>query len=136
MSTRILGRRVARVDQAIEQGEFSGRRLDDGLRFARRMYRLRLLGPVLGAVCVGGALWTQGAHAFTWVVLALNALAWPHLAYLLASRSGNAYRTERRNLMIDSACGGAWMAVIGFSAAPSAVIFAMMAMDKVSVGGM
>jgi diguanylate cyclase len=120
----------------MEQGALSGRRLDDGLRFARRMYRLRILGPLLGAVCVGGALWAQGAHPLTWAVLALNALAWPHIAYLLASRSANSYRAERRNLMIDSASGGAWMAVIGFSAAPTAVIFAMMAMDKVSVGGM
>jgi diguanylate cyclase len=117
-------------------GEFSGRRLDDGLRFARRMYRLRILGPALGAVCIGGALWAQSAHALTWIALALNALAWPHIAYPLACRSRDPYRAERRNLMIDSAFGGAWMAIIGFSAAPTAVIFAMMSMDKVSVGGM
>jgi diguanylate cyclase len=124
------------MDHAIEQRDLSGRPLDDGLRFARRMYRLRILGPVLGAVCIGAALWTQGAHPFTWAMLLLNALAWPHVAYLVASRSANSYRAERRNLMLDSASGGAWMAVIGFSAAPTAVIFAMMAMDKVSVGGM
>jgi diguanylate cyclase len=100
------------------------------------MYRLRILGPLLGAVCIGGALWTQEARPLTWVVLALNALAWPHIAYLLASRSANSYRAERRNLMLDSASGGVWMAIIGFSAAPTAVIFAMMAMDKMSVGGM
>ena len=124
------------MDQAIEQRDLSGRPLDDGLRFARRMYRLRVLGPVLGAVCIGAALWTQGAHLLTWAILALNALAWPHIAYLIASRSANSYRAERRNLIFDSATGGAWMAAIGFSAAPSAVIFAMMAMDKASVGGM
>ena len=38
--------------------------------------------------------------------------------------------------MMDSASGGAWIAVIGFSPAPSAVIFAMMAMDKISIGGL
>ena len=124
------------MDHVLEQRDLSGRPLDDGLRFARRMYRLRLLGPVLGAVCVGGSLWTQGAHPLTWAVLLLNALAWPHVAYLIASRSINSYRAERRNLMLDSASAGAWMAAIGFSAAPSAIIFAMMAMDKVSVGGM
>jgi diguanylate cyclase len=127
---------VTGVNQAIEHRDLSGRPLDDGLRFARRMYRLRILGPLLGAVCIGGALWTQEARPLTWVVLALNALAWPHIAYLLASRSANSYRAERRNLMLDSASGGVWMAIIGFSAAPTAVIFAMMAMDKMSVGGM
>ena len=124
------------MDQAIEQVELSGRRLDDGLRFAQRMRRLRMLGTALGAVCVGGALWSQGAHALGWAVLAANALAWPYIAHALARRSANPYRAELRNLMFDSASGGAWMAAIGFSPAPSAVIFAMMAMDKMSVGGM
>ena len=115
---------------------FSGRTAEDGLRFAQRMYRVRPLGVVLGAVCVGGSLWVQGTHPIVWGALALNALAWPHLAYWLARRSGDPYRAERRNLILDSASGGAWIAAIGFSAAPSAVIFSMMVMDKVSVGGL
>ena len=124
------------MEQPIEQADFSERPQDAGLRFARRMYGLRALGLVLGAVCVGGALWSQGAHAPAWAALLANALIWPHVAYPLARRCGNPYRAELRNLMMDSASGGAWMAVIGFSPAPSAVIFAMMAMDKVSVGGL
>ena len=124
------------MDRLFEQSELSGRPQDEGLRFAQRMYRLRMLGPILGAVCVGGALWVQGAHALAWAALAANALAWPHIAYWLARRSVNPYRAELRNLMLDSASGGAWMAMIGFSPAPSAVIFSMMAMDKVSVGGL
>jgi diguanylate cyclase len=124
------------MNPTLEQGESSGRPQDDGLRFARRMHRLRTLGLALGAVCVGGALWDQGAHALAWAALLVNALAWPHVAYPLARRSGNPYRAELRNLMMDSASGGAWMAVIGFSPAPTAVIFAMMAMDKVSIGGL
>src|SRR5712692_1077309 len=92
------------MNPTLEQGEAAGRPQDDGLRFARRMHRLRTLGLALGAVCVGGALWE--------------------------------HRAELRNLMMDSASGGAWIAVIGLSPAPSAVIFAMMAMDKVSVGGL
>jgi len=124
------------MNPTFEKSELSGRTRDDGLRFARRMHRLRMLGLALGAVCVGGALWDQGAHAPAWAALLVNALAWPHIAYPLARRSGNPYRAELRNLMLDSASGGAWIAVIGFSPAPSAVIFAMMAMDKVSVGGL
>src|SRR5262245_9100465 len=114
----------------------SGRAPDEGLRFARRMYGLRMLGTALGAICVGGALWTQGSRAPVWTILAVNALAWPHVAYWLARRSARPYRAELRNLMLDSASGGAWMAAIGFSAALSAVIFAMMAMDKASIGGL
>src|SRR5256886_16198864 len=95
-----------------------------------------MLGLVLGGVGIGGALWSRGAHGRAWAALPANGLVWPHIAYPLARRSGNPYRAELRNLMLDSASGGAWMAVIGFSPAPSAVIFAMMAMDKVSVGGL
>ena len=124
------------MEQPVERADFSERPQDEGLRFTQRMHRLRMLGLALGAVCVGGALWEQGAHAPSWAALLANALIWPHIAYPLARRSGNPYRAELRNLMMDSASGGAWMAVIGFSPAPSAVIFAMMAMDKVSVGGL
>src|SRR3989440_1009568 len=124
------------MEQAVGQADLSERPQDEGLRFARRMYFLRVLGLLLGAVCIGGALWNQGAHAPAWAALLANALIWPHVAYPLARRSGNPYRAELRNLMMDSASGGVWMAVIGFSPAPSAVIFSMMAMDKVSVGGL
>jgi len=124
------------MDRTVEQSDISGRPQDEGLHFARRMRSLRILGLALGAVCVGGALWSQGAHAPAWAALLLNALVWPHIAYPAARYSANPYRAELRNLMMDSACGGAWIAVIGFSPAPSAIIFAMMAMDKVSIGGL
>jgi len=124
------------MEQPVEQADFSERPQDEGLRFARRMYFLRALGLVLGAVCIGGALWSQGARTLGWAALLANALVWPHIAYPLACRSANPYRAELRNLMVDSASGGAWMAVIGFSPTPSAVIFAMMAMGTVSVGGL
>jgi len=124
------------MERTVEQGEVSGRSSDEGLRFAQRMRGLRMLGLALGAVCIGGALWSQGAHALAWAALLANALVWPHIAYPAARYSANPYRAELRNLMMDSASGGAWIAVIGFSPAPSAVIFAMMAMDKVSIGGL
>src|SRR2546430_14145147 len=118
------------MEQPVGQADLSERPRDEGLRFARRMYVLRVLGLVLGAVCIGGALWSQGAHAPAWAALLANALVWPHIAYPLARRSGNPYRAARRSPMMDSASGGAWMAEIGFSPAPSALIFAMIAIDK------
>jgi diguanylate cyclase len=124
------------MEQSAEQNELAGRTQDEGRRFARRMYLLRTLGLALGAVCIGGALWQQGASQLAWAALIVNGLVWPHIAYRLAWGSPNSYRAELRNLMMDSASGGAWIAVIGLSPAPSAVIFAMMAMDKASVGGL
>jgi diguanylate cyclase len=99
------------------------------------MYGLRVPGFALGAVCIGGGLWQEAAPAWVWVLLAVNALAWPHFAYPLALRSADPYRAERRHLMLDSALGGVWMAAIGFNLVPSVVMLAMLAMDKAAVGG-
>jgi diguanylate cyclase len=109
---------------------------EEGQRFARRMYVPRVLGSGVGAVCVGGGLWEIGAPLWVWVVLALQCLLWPHLALRIARRSRDAYRAELHNLMFDSACGGAAIAAIGFNLVPSAVLVAMLAMDKAAVGGM
>ena len=119
----------------VEQGESAERPADEGLRFVRRMVLPRALGLALGAVCIGGALWQQDAHPLAWAALAVNAFVWPHIAYPLARRARNPYRAELRNLMVDSASGGAWVAAIGLNLVPSAVLVAMLAMDKISIGG-
>src|SRR5882672_5400682 len=100
------------------------------------MYLPRVLGLGAGAICVGGGLWEIGAPLWLWLVLALHCFGWPHLAYRIAQRSADPYRAELHNLMFDSACGGAWVAAIGFNIVPSAVLVAMLAMDKAGVGGM
>jgi diguanylate cyclase len=111
------------------------RTVEEGLRFARRMYMPRVLGLGVGALAVGGGLWQAHAPLWAWVLLALNGFAWPHLAYRIARVSRDPYRAELHNLVFDSACGGAWVAAIGFNLVPSAVLVAMLAMDKAAVGG-
>ena len=112
------------------------RTVEEGRRFARRMYLPRILGIGAGMVCVAGGLWEAAAPFWEWILLAANGVLWPHLAYRLARYRADPYRAELRNLMVDSACGGAWMAAIGFSIVPSAVMFSMLAMDKAALGGM
>jgi diguanylate cyclase len=111
-------------------------RRDEGLRFARRMYVPRTVGLALGAVAIGGGLYEVGAPSWVWVLLVVNLFGWPHLAYWSARRSRDPYRAELRNLMLDSAFGGAWIAAMHFNLAPSTVLIAMLAMDKAAVGGM
>ena len=111
------------------------RAVEEGLRFARRMYVPRVLGLGIGTLAVGGGLWEAQAPHWAWLLLALNGFAWPHLAYRIARVSRDPYRAELHNLVFDSACGGAWVAAIGFSLVPSAVLVAMLAMDKAAVGG-
>ena len=111
------------------------RGLEEGRRFARRMYVPRIVGYLLGALCIGGGLWEVDAPAWVWALLAVQALVWPHLCYPLAARSRDPYHGERRNLMLDSCLGGAWIAAMHFNLAPSVVIAAVQTMDKAAVGG-
>lgn len=109
---------------------------EEGQRFVRRMYLPRVIGCALGSICIGGGLWEIGAPAWLWVILFVNCFAWPHVAYHVARRRPDPYRAELHNLLFDSATGGAWVAAMGFNMMPSAVLVAMLAMDKAAVGGM
>jgi diguanylate cyclase len=53
----------------------------------------------------------------------------------MARRARDPYRAELRNLAVDSAWGGAWIAAMQFNLLPGVVIFVMLCMDKLSVGG-
>jgi diguanylate cyclase len=110
-------------------------RREQGLRFARRMYLPRVVGLALGGVAISGVLIANGAASATWAALFFSAVVWPHLALWIASASRNPFRAELRNLMADSALGGAWIAIMQFNLLPSVVILIMLGMDKMAVGG-
>lgn len=105
------------------------------LRFVRRVYRLRLLGLGLGSLAVASVLYQQHAAWWTWALLAVNALIWPHVALLLASRAARPIDAEHANMMVDGAMGGVWIALMQFNLLPSALLFSMMAMDRIAAGG-
>ncbi len=107
----------------------------DRMRFPRQIYPLRVLGLALGMLCVGGTMNALAAPAWVWGLLLLNALAWPHAAVLIARISRDPRRAEFSNLAIDSMLGGAWVAAMQVAIVPSAVLVAMLAMDKAAVGG-
>jgi diguanylate cyclase len=111
-------------------------RHEQGLRFVRRMYRPRTLGLALGGIAIAGVLLVKDAHPALWLALFLSAIVWPHIALLLGERSPNPYRAELRSLMVDSALGGAWIALMQFNLLPSMVILIMLSMDKMAVGGL
>jgi diguanylate cyclase len=105
------------------------------LRIVARIHRLRTLGLGLGFLCVASVLHVRGAPAWLWLLLVLDAFAWPHVARAIAQRSRDPLRAEFRNLVADSAFGGAWIAVMHFCALPSALLLAMLSVDKMSAGG-
>jgi diguanylate cyclase len=107
----------------------------DRLRFPRRVRALRTLGLGLGGLMVGATLLEQGAGVVWLLLLALNALAWPQLAWLRARRAADPRRAERENLLVDSAAGGLWIAAMQLAVVPSTLLVAMLLTDKVAVDG-
>jgi diguanylate cyclase len=110
-------------------------RREEGLHFVRRMYLPRIAGLALGGVAIAGVLIANGAHPAVWAALVFSAIAWPHLALWIGTRSRNPFRAELCSLMVDSALGGAWIALMQFNLLPSVVLLIMLSMDKMAVGG-
>lgn len=104
-------------------------------QFVDRMHRMRTLGFGVGALPIASVLYENGASPWLWMLLLFNALVWPHLAWWLARRSRDQRGAEFNNLMIDSAVGGAWVAVMQFNLLPSVLLVTMLTIDKIGVGG-
>jgi diguanylate cyclase len=99
-------------------------------------YRMRLLTFALGFIAAAAVLTTAGAGNLVLpAVLALNACVWPGLARAFALRSPDPQVVETRNLLIDSAMGGAWIALMQFNLLPCAVLTLVLTCNKVLVGG-
>ena len=107
---------------------------DNGLRLPRQVYRLRLLGLALGFLCVGAVFYDRGASTFAWMLLAFHAFIWPHVAWFRARASADPHRAERQHLLIDSALGGIFVALMHFSLLPSVLVITMLSMDKLGWG--
>ncbi len=107
----------------------------EALRFVDRMRGLRAMGVGLAMFCVAGVFTSNGAHPLAWAALVFNGILWPHLAWWLARRSADPYAAERRNLIADSASAGLWIVLMHFNLLPSALLVAMLSMDKICVGG-
>jgi diguanylate cyclase len=107
-----------------------------GLSFARRIYLPRALGLAVGCLGVAAALAPLNMPSWVWVLMLVNAFVWPHVAYQLSTRANFPYKTERRNLLFDSLCGGFWAATVQFNPLTTVTILAMMAMNNVATGGL
>jgi len=103
--------------------------------FVRRIYAMRNLGVWLLAFPYVSVLLEQGTLQVYGALIALNVLAWPHLAFWLARRAPNPARAERRNLVADAALGGFWIAASQVSLVPAAAMLTILAADRLSAGG-
>src|SRR5688572_27703582 len=63
---------------------------------------------------IGVVFWERDAGLVAWTMLALQFLAYPHLAYWRAIVSPHPTRAELDNLFLDAALLGVWCAELGF----------------------
>lgn len=105
-----------------------------GLRFARRMRNIRLLGYVLASISVATVLGVGGAPAWLYGVLAAT-MAWPFVALEHARRAQDPVEAEFGNIRFDSIVGGFWIGAMGLHLLPSVLIVAMMGLGETAVGG-
>lgn len=103
-------------------------------RTYKMVYPLRVLGMGLGLVLTTSVLMQNAQLArFGWVLL-VSLVVWPHLAYLHARFSANAYRAELANLLVDSAIVGMWVALMQFNLLGSVLLVVITTHDKLSTG--
>ena len=103
--------------------------------FAKRLYLPRTLGSGVGFWAVAAALYPHGASAWLWALLVFQGYLWPHLAYRLARRVPMPYLVERRNMLLESAFGGLWVAAMQFNSLPTILLVSMLCMNCIAVGG-
>ncbi|MCS3516068.1 diguanylate cyclase [Pseudomonas grimontii] len=106
-----------------------------GLPLATRLYKSRTLGLTLGFVCVVFGMYPLDPPPWVWAWMVINAFVWPVVAFQLSLRTANALRSERRNLLFDSFCGGFWVAAMHFNPLPGVTTLSMMTMNNVAIGG-
>jgi len=104
-------------------------------RFIRRMFAMRQLGTFLCFFPILSVLLELGRGMWLTILLSINAFIWPVIAWILAHSSSDPTATERRNLTIDAAFGGVWVALMGISPLPSLIIMAVLASDRYAAGG-
>jgi diguanylate cyclase len=99
-----------------------------------RTYRFRVLGMGLGALPVIAVLREIDASWLAWGWVGFGCLVWPHLAFLLARGSRDPFRTERNNLLFDSAIAGSMASVMHFNLLPSVMLLTVSTADKINSG--
>ena len=74
------------------------------------------------ALAAAGALWQMGADLATWLALLIPAIGWPILAHWLTRRSSASDGNDVVLAVVDGAIVGAWVALVHFNLAASAVM--------------
>jgi len=106
-----------------------------GWRFVRQGAAMRLLGFSTGSLAVAASMHANGALGSWWPLLLFTAFGWPWLAWRRTRGSPTPMKAERLNLLVDGIVAGLWIGLMGLDAMPSALLLAVLMMDRTMVGG-
>jgi diguanylate cyclase len=95
---------------------------------------MRNLGLLLLTLPYASVLHEQGAAWPYWILVVLNVLVWPHVAFLRAYSAREPMKAEFRNLVIDAAFGAFWIAASKVSLVPAAAMISILAADRLAAG--
>ena len=96
----------------------------------RTNYTVRAGAFAYSYLVVGLHLFQQDYGLATWVLLTLQFVAYPHLAYWRAVRSRHPTRAELDNLYVDAVLLGAWVGFLGF---PTWIAYGLLASTLLNV---
>ncbi|MDE3211307.1 MAG: diguanylate cyclase [Pseudomonadota bacterium] len=101
----------------------------------RKVYRVRTIGLILGALPVCSVLAQHQTPAWLWAWMASCALLWPPVARVLTSHAEHPAQREAINFRIDAALGSSWVVFMHFNVLTSVVLLSMLSMEHLSMGG-
>lgn len=107
---------------------------EESMALSRRIYPHRTLGMGLAFLPVFFVFSQNDAPTTYWIWAILVCLVWPHVAFIKAKASNNAYKSERQNLAIDSFIAGTMAPLMYFNILPSVMLVAITLADKFSTG--
>ncbi|HSV55371.1 MAG TPA: ATP-binding protein [Burkholderiaceae bacterium] len=98
-------------------------------------YGVRVLSHLFAGLILASVFKTRAPGPVIWVLFAVTTLLWPHIAYFVAKRATDSKRAELRNLLLDSALLGVWIALTGFDIWATVGMFVAINTANLSVGG-
>jgi diguanylate cyclase (GGDEF)-like protein len=126
---------MPKLDSPLARSAVDVPRSSQGYRFARRTNLLRTIGFGASSIPIAVVGFEEHTRAPLIAFVVLVCLAWPWIARYLATLSSSPLRGQRRNLIIDSALGGAFAAFMQFAPVPTYSAFVIFAVNSMAGGG-
>jgi PAS domain S-box-containing protein len=98
-------------------------------------YPIRVAAYVFLLAVFGSVFYARPPDPWVWPALIGHLLIWPHVAYHLARHSADSKQAELRNLLVDSAATGFFLAISGFNLIVGIAAFSSINAAQFSLAG-